>query len=59
MIGITETHLLGDEEVEIDGYKVYPNGRDNSGGGVLIAVRKELEKICTVVEKRASQPFYS
>ena len=51
VIGITETHLLGDEKVEIDGYEIYPNGRDNSGGGVLIAVRKELEKICTVVEK--------
>ena len=48
---ITEAHLLPTEEVKVEGYRIYPNFRDNYGGGLLIGVRKELEKVTTVVAK--------
>ena len=52
IICITETHLLKEENVEIDDYVSLRNDRNSSGGGVLIAVRKELKNICTIVEKK-------
>jgi exonuclease III len=53
IICITETHLLKTEKVEIDGYKIYRNDRDNLGGGILIGVKEQLKNICTIVEKRS------
>ena len=52
VICITETHLLEIEEVTIDGYVPYRNDRNNSGGGIYVGIRKELEKVCTIVEKK-------
>ncbi len=51
MICITESHLHEKQMFEMEGYKVYRNDRDNKGGGVMICIKKELENICTVVEK--------
>ena len=53
VICLTETHLLAKEACEIDGYsEPFRNDRDKMGGGSLIAVRKEIENICTLVEKK-------
>ena len=51
VICITETHLAEAEDLKLDGYEVYRNDRNNEGGGVLIAVRTEIENICTIVHK--------
>ena len=52
LVCLTETHLMDNENFPIDGYKdPFRNDRDNNGGGVLIAVKKELANVCTVVEK--------
>ena len=48
---ITETHLLEEEKIDVEGYEIYRNDRDNLGGGVLIGVKLELNKITTIVEK--------
>ena len=48
---ITETHLLEEEDVKVDGYKLYRNDRNNVGGGVMIGVKMELENITTLVNK--------
>ena len=52
LICITETHLLKKENMELEYYAIYRNDRDSSGGGVLIGIRKELENVCTIVEKK-------
>ena len=53
IICITETHLTESEKLEIEGYEVFRNDREeNKGGGLLIAVKNEIKNICTVVEKR-------
>ena len=49
---ITETHLIEKEELEIDGYELYRNDRDQDGGGVLIGIQEQLKNIVTVVEKQ-------
>lgn len=51
VVCITETHLLDTEPLELDGYEIYRNDRDNLGGGSLIAVSKTIDSICTEVEK--------
>ena len=51
LLCITETHLLETEKIQIDGYEVYRNDRDNMGGGIAICLKKELVNICTVVEE--------
>ena len=52
IICITETHLLEKEEINFDGYSTpFRNDKDNLSGGILVAVKKELKGICTVVEK--------
>ena len=48
---ITETHLLKKEKINIEGYELYRNDRDNFGGGIMIGVKIELYNICTVVKK--------
>ena len=51
VVCITETHLIDDDKIELEGYKIFRNNRDNFGGGILVAVRTKLKNICTVVEK--------
>ena len=51
IICITESHLMDEEDLQIDGYKNLRNDRNNDGGGVLIAVQKKLYNITTIVEK--------
>ena len=53
MVCITETHMLKDEPLEIEGYRVMRNDRDNLGGGVLVAVDEKIADICTIVEKES------
>ena len=48
---ITETHLMEKEEIEIEGYKIFDNNRDQDGGGVMIGVQNQLKDIVTMVEK--------
>ena len=48
---ITETHLMGSDPLEIDGYKIYRNDRDSEGGGIMVAVNEALQNVCTIVEK--------
>ena len=38
---VTETHLMELEKIDMEseGYAVYRNDRNNSGGGILIGVR--------------------
>ena len=49
---IAETHLLKTEDLQFEGYTPFRNDRENrGGGGIIIFVRTELEKICTIVEK--------
>ena len=47
-----------DYELEIEGYKVIPNNRNLLGGGVLIAVRREIMHIAVEV-KRTKDKFES
>ena len=51
IICITESHLMDEEDLQIDGYKNLRNDRDRDGGGVLIAVQEKLYGITTIVEK--------
>ena len=39
---VTETHLIDDDAIEIENYKILRNNRNNDGGGVLIGVDKRL-----------------
>ena len=51
IICITESHLMDEEDLQIDGYKNLRNDRNKDGGGVLIAVQEKLYNITTIVEK--------
>ena len=55
IVCVTETHLLETEKIEIEGYKVYRNDRDNYGGGILVGVKDPLKNICTVVKKSSKK----
>ena len=52
LICINETHLMEDDELEIEGYRFIRNDRNSSGGGVLIGIREELYNVCTLVERK-------
>ena len=44
--------MLKTEDLQFEGYTPFRNDRDNrGGGGIVIFVRTELKKICTIVEK--------
>ena len=47
---ITETMLDKDEKINIPGYKNYYNGNKAGKGGILIAIKEELEGV--TVERR-------
>ena len=44
IIGMTETITAENDCIEIKGYEMIRNDRDNEGGGVLLAVKEELWK---------------
>ena len=53
VVCLTETHLHPLEKFEIDGFaEPFRYDRDNMGGGSMILVRKEIEHICTIAEKK-------
>ena len=51
LIAIAETILKEKEEIEIEGYAILPKNKtaEGKGRGVLIAVKKEIEHISTIV----------
>ena len=51
VIAVTETWWDDSNELKIEGYEVYPNGRNEDGGGVMIAVRNEIKHITTELKK--------
>ena len=51
VICLVETHLDVDEKWTIEGYEPLQNNRDADGGGVLIAVKKDIAKITQIVRK--------
>ena len=52
IVCLTETHLSKEDKISIPGYEIFPNSRDDGGGGgVLVAVKKELVKISVEVGK--------
>lgn len=51
IICLVETHLEN-EPIELEGYELYRNDRNNEGGGVLIGVSRQLENITVAVEKK-------
>ena len=51
IICLTETNLRQEDEIKIEGYKIYRNDREKEGGGVLIAIKNELEKMTIETER--------
>ena len=51
VIALTETWTDDSYDMELDGYVKYPNNRNEEGGGVLVAVRKELKNVTTEVKR--------
>ena len=50
VIAITETHLDGNE-IEIPGYKIYRQDRNQFGGGIIIAVKNQIETITMEISR--------
>ena len=44
--------MIEKEKITFEGYKTYRNDRDNDGGGIMIGIQRQLEKITTIVEKQ-------
>ena len=55
IVGIVETMLDSKDEIQIKGYKTFRNDRDKDGGGVMVAVKKELGA-CYSGSKQNSNP---
>ena len=51
MIAITEAHIDEDYDMTIKDYAVHKNYRDLYGGGIVIAVRKELKYVAVEVKR--------
>ena len=51
VIVVTEIHTDKDYKIEIEGYEPYRNDRNVDGGGILVAVKKELKHVTIVVKK--------
>ena len=49
LIAIAETWLEEKEEIKLEGYKIIPKNINERGRGILIAIKKELENITSVV----------
>ena len=54
VIGIVETMLDKNDEMQIEGYKVIRSDRDGQGGGLMIAVKRELEHVTVEVNRYES-----
>ena len=52
LFGITETHLIKKIGLDIEGYEIYRNDRDQDGGGILFGIQKRLKYITTIVQKQ-------
>ena len=52
MVAIVETKLGEDETVELDGYKILKQNRNEDGGGIMITVHQNLEHITVVVDQK-------
>ena len=53
VICLVETHLQKDEILEIEGYEIIRNDRQQQGGGVLIAYKSELHHIIKEVNRES------
>ena len=51
IVGITETMLNENENIEIENYEVYRNDRNEEGGGVLIAVKDTYKNVTVEVQR--------
>ena len=51
IICVVESLLQGNETVEITGYEVITVNRQHQGGGIVVAVKKELANITAVVDE--------
>ena len=51
IIGLVETKLREQDQIEIEGYEIKRKERAGEGGGVLIAYRKSLKNITIVVRE--------
>ena len=49
-----EMFLKGDDKIEFDGYKTFLLNRETEGGGLLVAVRKEINNITHIVNEDVS-----
>ena len=52
VVVLVETKLAELGDIEIEGYKSWPMNRDESGGGVMILMKKELKNIVRVNEEQ-------
>ena len=51
VIAVTEAHIDEDYDMTIKDYAVHKNCRDLNGGGIVIAVRKELKYVAVEVKR--------
>ena len=58
VIAITETWMDEAYKLELEGYVIYRNDRNEDGGGVMLAIRKEIKNI-TVEVKRTKESVES
>ena len=49
--GFAETMLGENDQIEIEGYKVIRNDRNNEGGGILFAVKREFDGVTVEVNR--------
>lgn len=45
VVGLVETHLSGEDRINIDGYEVVRKDRKRDGGGILIAVKSKYKNV--------------
>ena len=50
IIGLVETHMKREENVEIDGYKIIRKDRQREGGGLLIGIKSKFAHLYTELE---------
>ena len=51
VFALVETWLEDSDEIEVEGYHIFRNDRNNEGGGVLIGVKKCLSNVAVEVGK--------
>ena len=50
IIGLVETHMKREENVEINGYKIIRKDRQREGGGLLIGIKNKFAHLYTELE---------